>query len=101
MASTRVAEFAFDYARKLGRKKVGARYGWRWRSAGCAGRAALAAAVLPVPLGRVAGVGLGRQRSGCRCDSLPAPALPSPAPKQVTAVHKANIMKLADGLFIK
>lgn len=39
-ASTRVAEFAFDYARKNGRKKV-------------------------------------------------------------TAVHKANIMKLADGLFIK
>lgn len=40
MASTRVAEFAFEYARKHGRKKV-------------------------------------------------------------TAVHKANIMKLADGLFIK
>ena len=40
MASTRVAEFGFDYARKHGRKKV-------------------------------------------------------------TAVHKANIMKLADGLFIK
>lgn len=40
VASTRVAEFAFDYARRHGRKKV-------------------------------------------------------------TAVHKANIMKLADGLFIK
>ena len=85
VASTRVAKFAFEYARKNNRKKASPSSG-PWLP--CAAQPAWP----PQP------------SAACSRARLPT-ALPLPAlaalPPQVTAVHKANIMKLADGLFIK